>query len=614
MTSGGRGRGLFLLPPALVLAFYGFALPRYFTSEDFLLIRFLGQHPPWRSLEAWTGPWLGVTVVKFYRPVSTLLYGLEIAAFGARPLGYNIVHVLLHAGTTLLVFAIARRLVRTMDLARLPGARFVPVAVATLFALYPLHPNAVLFGASFATLWGSGFVLASFLAYLRWREAGRFGPWATSLGSFVLALGSYETAATLPLLLLAHDALSPRAVSARRRVGIVLPFFGVLGLYFGLRRIVFGVFVGGYEDVGARLFEPRWPLWLPDVAASVRTLHAPVFDHVPSTAGTVLVVALVLAAPIVWFAGARHRTGSGALRLWLFSWSWTMVSLAPFAFRPAVPGNGRFWYLAAVGVAMALGCVAAAVAETLPPRWSSLPWMGLTALALSWAWLLAGYLGVYLDAGRTARTIQGELIRAHAEAGAPSRLFVTGYPFFLSSATRTPVAQVFHYGLRDAVSAPFAAANVPVYPLFTLRATELQPIFMTDPRAAVVAWDEVARRFRRVEPSAATLPEVRVLGPRDGALLALAPTEVRLVSGHAGRARLIVVAQGNATVAEPSDLFEPGSSVTLVPPVEFLIAMAHLYAGTEFFWWVEIRDARGRLAEVTRMRSFRLTPPAGVSS
>ena len=95
----------------VVLAFYGPRLGRYFTSEDFLLIRFLGENPPWRDLGSLFGaPWLEISVVKFWRPVSTLLYGIEIAAFGGHPVGYNVVHVLVHAANAVLVWAIARRM------------------------------------------------------------------------------------------------------------------------------------------------------------------------------------------------------------------------------------------------------------------------------------------------------------------------------------------------------------------------------------------------------------------------------------------------------------------------------------------------------------------------
>src|SRR2546423_8408898 len=50
----------------VVLAWYGLALGRYFTSEDFLLIRLLGDHPPWPDSGLLTGPGLGTTAGKSY--------------------------------------------------------------------------------------------------------------------------------------------------------------------------------------------------------------------------------------------------------------------------------------------------------------------------------------------------------------------------------------------------------------------------------------------------------------------------------------------------------------------------------------------------------------------
>ena len=310
--SGGR---LARLLPALalgaaVLAFYGRALGRPFTSEDFLLIRYLGENPPWHHLFAQlSSPWLGISVVKFYRPVSTLLYGLEIAAFGGHPLGYNVVHLLVHGVNVALVWGIVRRLDR--------GAAFTPWAVALLFALYPLHPNAVVFSASFATLYGAAFLLGSVLAYQRFREAGSRAAWGASLALFVLALGSYEESAVLPGLLVAYDHLiGVRAAGGRRHAGLALgylPFFGLLGLYLLLRRWIFGVFVGGYDEYSQRLLAPQLRQMAHDLAASVDLLHLPVFDREPSHLGAaarLLPARRRAARPLVAAAGLARRTRS----------------------------------------------------------------------------------------------------------------------------------------------------------------------------------------------------------------------------------------------------------------------------------------------------------------
>src|SRR6185436_1087284 len=100
------------------------------------------------------------------------------------------------------------------------------VAGGALFALHPLHPNAVIFSASFATLFGAAFVFAALFAYLRYRDTGNGRWWALALGAFACALLSYEAAAILPVWLAAADHLAvpgpPRP--QLRRVAGWLPF------------------------------------------------------------------------------------------------------------------------------------------------------------------------------------------------------------------------------------------------------------------------------------------------------------------------------------------------------------------------------------------------------
>jgi hypothetical protein len=585
---------------SIVLLLYRVALARHFTSEDFLLMRFLSEHPPWRDPGLFTGPWLGITVVKFYRPVSTVLYGLEIAAFGFESPGYTIVHTLVHAANAVLVFAIARRLA--------PGA-LVPVAAAVLFAVYPLHPNAVVFAASFATVFGATFTFAGFLAYQQFRQSARRRWWAVSVGLFVLALGSYEASAILPALLAAYEVIRARCDGGRRRDAAlaVAPFFGVLGLYFLLRRAVFGALIGGYDDVGARLRDPA--AWLDDIVRSIYALHLPAFQREPAPWERLMFAGLVIVVPFVVIAVFRRGTGSRPRRLWLFAWAWILISQAPFAFRPCVPANGRYWYVTAAGVAMSAAFVVGGIADAASRRGRIVAVAALGGIGLYWSWLLAGYLDVYVAAGRTAQAIQRQLIREHDAAGAPTRIFVTRYPYFLVSATGAPVAQVFHYGLRDAVNPPFARSSVPVYPLTPFRDTELRAIVTADPDAVIFAWDMPAQTLRRLSvplaPESAT-SEVEVHAPADGATLDPGELTIDVRPEDFRRFRIVVVAQGNTTIAEATGSPGPSGSVRLALPAAFVTTMARLYPDGKFFWWLEAGSVAGDRTGFARMRSFRL--------
>ena len=603
MTGGRPARAL--LPPlvlfASVLAFYGRALTRPFTSEDFLLIRYLGEHPPWRDLQAqFAAPWLGISVVKFYRPVSTLLYGLEIAAFGGRPFGYNAVHLLVHMANAALVWAIVRRLGPAGDE---NGGTLAPFAAALLFALYPLHPNAVVFSASFATLFGAAFLLASLLAYQRFRERGSPGAWGASIALFVLALGSYEEAAVLPGLLVAYDYLVPRA---RRRGTLAwgyLPFFTLLGIYLLLRRRIFGVFVGGYDEYSERLLAPQLRRTAEDLATSIHQLHLPVYDGWPRPWIVALSCAVLVAAPLGLWLLARRSLPSGHARLWLFSWTWTLLTQAPFAFRPSVPGNGRYWYLTAAGVAMSVAFLARGVFTAARPPWRSLAPAAVALLGAVWGILLSGYLGTYLAAGRTARTIQSELLRAGEKA---AEMFVTRYPYFLQNPAQVPIAQVYHYGVWDAVHPPFVRERISVYPLPPLAGAELLPVALGAPASPVYEW--VEGRLRRFVPPARTLPEFRVLGPAPGA--AVTPgrdrAEAVVPPGPHARFRLIVVTRINGAVFDLDASAVRGGVLRAAFSPEILTTSDRLYGKNEHFWWIEARNAAGEVSGFSRMRGFHL--------
>src|SRR4029077_6335208 len=326
-----------------------------------------------------------------------------------------------------------------------------------------------------------------------------------------------------------------RIAPGRRRAVLpigYLPFFGVLGIYLLLRRQIFGVFVGGYHEYSQRLLAPQLRQMAHDLAASVDLLHLPLFDREPSHLGAVLGCLLLGVAPLAFWWLRR-----GALaRLWLFAWAWTLATQIPFAFRPCVPGNGRYWYLAAAGVAMSVVFLARGLFAAARPPWRSLAPAAVGLLAVVWADLLAGDISTYIAAGRTARTIQGELLRAPR---APA-IFLTRYPSFLENAARVPIAQVFHYGVWDSVQPPFVKDRVDVYPLPPLAGAELLPVTLGAPESPVYEWDGGTRTIRPFifDPRAERPVELQALGPADGAVVDPARDAVEVAVPPGGNARV----------------------------------------------------------------------------
>lgn len=581
-----RGRWAPLLLVLVALApFYVPLVGRGFASEDFLLLRFLRQHPPWTDPVSWlAGPWLGIDVVRFYRPVSTLILAVEASLFGARSWAYDLVHLAFHAANVLLVWRLAHELQSGRDEGRVLAA----ATSALLFALHPLHPNAVSFIASFATLFATTFVLLTWLVWRRWSAGGGGGRLLlASQAFFVLALGSYEAAVVTPLLLLLGDVLAPGPRQERRRwrerwIGW-LPFALLAAGYLALRGAIFGRLVGGYPSFAARFSPQRLGTLVADAFTALYRLLYPVYDGPAPVWAPVAVVGWFLVLPLLSLLlarrGWRRETG-----LWILGWGWTLLALAPFAFQPFVPANGRFAYLASVGMALALGRLPAVATLPAPrpsfgrrlSRWLA---AALPALVLvAWCGLLLSSGREIRRAGALARRVSDELVSW--DRGTPRRAFVEGQPRFLYNAAGIPTAQVLRYGLADSVRPPFADSALEVYPLPAMAPGGWRPLRRTFPDALLLRWHDDEGRFREVADTG--VPE----GP---------PGPVRR--------RLIVAARGNATVVE----LAAGEGWQSALPREFVRSMAHLY-DDEVYAWVEERRGAGAAQRVVGW-----TPPLPVT-
>jgi hypothetical protein len=233
--------------------------------------------------------------------------------------------------------------------------------------------------------------------------------------------------------------------------------------------------------------------------------------------------------------------------------------------------------------------------------WRSLVPAAVGFLGVFWCVLLAGCVGAYVEAGRTARTIQGELLRVRPG----SQTFLARYPYFLESEAGVPIAQVYHYGVWDSLQPPFTRERAPVYPLPPLAGAELLPLTLGLPGSAVYEWEAgEIRRF--VPPTGPALPEFQVLGPADGAAVNPARdfAEIVVPPGSHVRFRLILSTRINGAVF---DLVPQAGVLRADLPDEILQTSDRLYGKGLHYWWIEARDASGHVSGFSRMRSFRLS-------
>jgi tetratricopeptide (TPR) repeat protein len=177
-----------LLLAAVVLV-YGNSLRNQFTQDDYL---YIVDNP------AVQRPALGQLLesnqlTSVYRPLTFATFALNYQLGRLQPWGYHLVNLLLHAGVCWLLY-----LLLCAILGESPPARLAALATAWLFALHPIHTEAVTAAVGRAELLAAGLLLAAWLLHLRDREV-------PALVCSTLALLSKESAVVFLALVVLGD-------------------------------------------------------------------------------------------------------------------------------------------------------------------------------------------------------------------------------------------------------------------------------------------------------------------------------------------------------------------------------------------------------------------------
>jgi tetratricopeptide (TPR) repeat protein len=353
---------------ALAFAAYAPTLRHGFAFDDDIVIvrnRFLRSPTDLPSLltrTEWAGGGLEVAA---WRPLTDLTYAANFALGGLTPWGYHLANALLHALVALLVFLIARR-------AGLAD-RWSAVA-ALLFALHPIHVEAVANVTGRKDVLATLFLLAMFLAH---RRALQRGGWNLALPvvAYLAAMFSKEAGAVGLALVFAGDLLlsdggfTSSALERRRALWLHAAYLACLLAFVALFRAVAGQLGFGeipFQDNPAA-HATTWVRLLTAVAVIGKGLWLQLlplgqspdwsFDAIPlATSLADHRVLLTLVALGSWLAlGIRLRRTAPLV---LLSLAWYGAALSPAAnvlFPTGTVFGERLLYLPSVGLALLAG-------------------------------------------------------------------------------------------------------------------------------------------------------------------------------------------------------------------------------------------------------------------
>jgi len=160
----------------------------------------------------------------YYRPMSMLFLMVNYHLFGLNPFAFHFVSILIHALNSLLVFFIVCRFF---------NQRVFAFFCALIFAVHPVHVEAVTPIYNFMGILTSFFALLSFLFFLKSAGLKKMDQMLLSIFFYFLAVFSKEEALLLPITFVLYDYLF---LSAYRMKDILKTRgylgYGMVGLFY----------------------------------------------------------------------------------------------------------------------------------------------------------------------------------------------------------------------------------------------------------------------------------------------------------------------------------------------------------------------------------------------
>ena len=252
----------------------------------------------------------------YYRPLQMLSYKLDYLVWGLNPFGFHLSSIIIHILNSLLVYAVVFIIGANLGTAFLTGL---------VFSIHPLFSEPVNYISSRPDLLLGFFLLLALIFYLK-KKANFYSCkyFYISLGCFLAAILSKETALIFPLLLLAYAYITGREEKKS------LVFYCVVAVLYILIRAF--LLPGHQRAVANYQFAPLVLTDITVIATYLRLIFLPFGLHknwvlpvINSTADWRLVFSFLTLAAIVVFCRLTWKRN----KLFTFGALWFFICLSP---------------------------------------------------------------------------------------------------------------------------------------------------------------------------------------------------------------------------------------------------------------------------------------------
>ena len=310
----------------------------------------------------------------YFRPLVSLSYRIDQKIWGNQPFGFHLSVWLLHIMNTGLVFLLARTLAG-------PAPRslpFFPFVVSSLFAVHPIHAEAIAWIAGRSDVLCTSFLLISMVSYIRFHRSRNWAWFGLSMIVFYMALLTKEAAAGMAILFALYELLAgpgpgpydAKAPALRKRIrdlvlnwrlilpSLIIPLM-VLGYYVGRRMVKIAHPVG--DIAPAKLF-PTSSSWDPFLAIGyylkVMVFPYPQQPFISGVPTSWIFVMLSISVVVLGFAGILYCILKRNVVVGM-GFGWAVAILSPAALvtvlpLAATPVAERYAYGPSVGFTIGL--------------------------------------------------------------------------------------------------------------------------------------------------------------------------------------------------------------------------------------------------------------------
>jgi protein O-mannosyl-transferase len=192
-----------------------------------------------------------------YRHVIYFSFKLNQSLSGLNPLSYHLTNILFHFFSSVTILLISFKTFSKSTKWEGKAALGLTITIAFLFALHPIHTEAITYLSGRASGIGGFFFLLSLLFFIMGSERGRdlniplF--YSLALLAFGLALLSKETTLTFPLVAISYDLCFMRNENWRpfkgRLLFIYFPLFVFIGAFFFFTPMISDLALGWLQKV-----------------------------------------------------------------------------------------------------------------------------------------------------------------------------------------------------------------------------------------------------------------------------------------------------------------------------------------------------------------------------